>query len=243
MKYLPLICLCGILFLAILLSARFSARDVPASAAFYMWVVLFFHAIAAWGLQRDHFASESYRLVYAIAVWGTTAAAIPAVYAFNRVHPPALSAAVAAASFALATAEHAAFRFHLLGDLHGALPKATALLLFEALLLSALGMIALLSLAANLSPAGIAIRLALGGYMAARGALMFTFAAGAIRNRALWQSLNGWLPAVPGILAFGLLALFLILRQGELSRQQSAFGTACAAEHMAAAGAARTGTP
>jgi hypothetical protein len=220
MKYLPLLLLCGILFATILLLAKLQDRDAPGSIVFYLWTLLAFHAIAAWGLQKDSFDSNFYRFLYAVAVWVTASAGIFASGVLSRVHSTVTAMIICSGAVIFASGMFWTFVTHLRADLSkGDLHPATYLVLLEATLLLLAGLIVLATLAANYSPAGTAIRAALGVYMTTKAIVLFGFAAGAIRNRSLWYSMNAWLPAIPGILAFGLLVVFLSRQQTESTRE------------------------
>jgi len=220
MKYLPLFALCGILFVTILLLAKLQDRDAPGSIVFYLWTLLAFHAIAAWGLQKDSFDSNFYRFLYGIAVWVTASAGLFAGGVLSRVHSAVTAAVICSGAIIFASGAYWAFVSHLRADLaKGDLHPATYLVLLEATLLLLTGLVVAATLAANYSPAGTAIRAALGTYMLLKGIVLFAFAAGAIRNQSLWRSLNAWLPAVPGIIVFGLLVVFLCRQQTESTRE------------------------
>ena len=219
MKYLPLFLLCAILFATILLLAKLPDKDAPVSLVFYLWTLFAFHAIAAWGLQKDSFDSNFYRFLYAIAVWVTASAGLFASGVLSRVHSTAAAMLIVAGAIGFASGAFWTFISHLRADLAKDLHPATYRVLLEATLMLVAGLIVLASLAANYSPAGTAIRAALGVYMTTKAIILFGFAAGAIRNRSLWYSMNSWLPAIPGILAFGLLVIFLSRHQTEATRE------------------------
>ena len=232
MRFVFLALLCGVLFLSLLLSNRFPSKEIPTSAVVHMWVLLGAHVVAAWGLQKDSFNSRTYVSFYWLAAFLSVLAAIGVAKTFTKVHPLVITVIIVSGAGILACGVLAAFIYHLTVD-SGILHTATLTALTEGAALAMLSAIVFASLAANVSSLNAQLRLALGLYMAGRSAVLFAFAAGAIRNYSLWASLNNWLPALQGLLCFLLLTVFLVKAQLELSHQESPVAAEHAGNHYA----------
>lgn len=209
MKFLPLTVLCGLLFLCLILANRFNSKDIPASLVVYLWALLGSHAVAAFGLQRHITESNAYTFFY-------------------------YGAMVVCAAFALQAARSLNADNALVKRLWGfQLGSAASVVLIEAVLLGWIGTAILLSLFAKVTSVGFAIRVALGLYLLSRSAMAFIFCAGFIHNRAVWISRNNWLPALPGIVIFTALALFLVRAQRDLNHQENPVAAIHAEQQLA----------
>lgn len=221
MRYIPLLILCGILLVTALLSLRLPAADFPGLAVVYLLCLLVFHVIALLSLQKDTADSAPYEQMYRWATRVSALVGMALAVQFNRVHQSDNALLLLIAAIVLGIAQHGTTVRHLVHDWGGPLHPATKLLAVEGAVLLSCGALALSSLHANLSVGALAVRASFGGYMLLRGLIDFGFAAGAIRNRAFWLTLNGWLPAVPGLLCFTLLCVFIVRHQMETARQHA----------------------
>lgn len=221
MRYIPLLILCGILLLTALLSLRLPARDFPWLAVVYLLCLLVFHIVALLSLQKDTHDSATYAHLYkwSMLISGAIGAAV--AVQFNRVHQTDNALLLLIAGVVLGIAQHGTQVRHLVHAWGGPLHLATKMLTVEGAVLLPCGLLALSSLHANLSLASVAVRASFGSYMSLRALVDFSFAAGAIRNRAFWSGLNGWLPAMPGLVCFSFLCVFIVSRQGETARQHA----------------------
>lgn len=221
MKYPALLCLCAVLLLTLLLSGRVSHRAFPVSAMLCTFSLLVFHGLAYAALIRGDYVSPGYWELYRWSMLVSGASAVVMALDFNRVHELVDASCLAVSALCIAIATGGTLRHHLTKDWGSFLHESTMTLICNGVVLLAAGVITLTSLTANLPLADAVVRAAFGGYLVLRAALVeFGFAQGAVRNRAAWAALNGWLPALPGILCFGLLCVFLATQQREGARQE-----------------------
>lgn len=101
----------------------------------------------------------------------------------------------------------------------GAVPSNVKLAIAQGAVLLACGMVASVSLAANLAPEEAVASLALGSFWLAMGGLMWCWSVGFLRNQQVWLTLNEFLPAFLAVIAFGWMAFELGRAQGELAPQ------------------------
>ncbi len=97
--------------------------------------------------------------------------------------------------------------------------RQAEIILAQGYLFCLAGILTLVSLAAPHPPLGFWLRVALGLYWLSIGAYSFCLAIGLVRSRALWESVNGWLPSAAAIVVLLPLAIWLSGRQPESARQ------------------------
>ncbi|SRR5579885_515776 len=220
-RFPALLCLCALLLLTLLLSGRVPHRAFPGSALLCTFCLLVFHALAYVVLAGTTAESAGYWSLYRWGMIISGAAAVVMALDFNRAHERLDGACLAISSLCIAMAIGGTLRNHLTKDWGSFLHESTLTLICNGIVLLTAGLMTLGSLTANLPLADAVVRAAFGGYLVLRAALVeFGFAQGAVRNRAAWAALNGWLPALPGILCFGLLCVFLATQQREGARQE-----------------------
>ncbi len=230
MKYPALLCLCAVLLLTLLLSGRVSHRAFPVSAMLCTFSLLVFHGLAYAALIRGDYVSPGYWELYRWSMLVSGASAVVMALDFNRAHELVDASCLAVSALCIAIATGGTLRHHLTKDWGGFLHESTMTLICNGVVLLAAGVITLTSLTANLPFTDSIVRLVFGVYLVLRAIVVeFGFAAGGVRNRAAWESVNGWVPALPGLICFGLFCLFLLMRQSEGARQE------IRGQHMAAA--------
>ena len=221
MKYPALLCLCAVLLLTLLLSGRVSHRAFPGTAMLCTFCLLVFHGLAYLVLVKADHVSPSYWELYRWSMLFSGASAVVMALDFNRVHEYVDASCLAVSALCIAIATGGTLRHHLTKDWGSFLHESTMTLICNGVVLLAAGVITLTSLTANLPLVDTVVRSVFGVYLVLRAVVVeFGFAAGGVRNRAAWESVNGWVPAMPGLICFGLFCLFLLMQQREGARQE-----------------------